>query len=70
MAEAVIVSAARSPIGRAYKGSLREMRGDDLAAQMVQAALSAVPELDPHLFQSSTLCSRSRLAKQARIPRK
>ncbi|NAZ16361.1 acetyl-CoA C-acetyltransferase [Glutamicibacter soli] len=48
MAEAVIVSAARSPIGRAYKGSLREMRGDDLAAQMVQAALSAVPELDPH----------------------
>ncbi|RAX48035.1 acetyl-CoA C-acetyltransferase [Arthrobacter sp. AQ5-05] len=46
MAEAVIVSTARSPIGRAFKGSLREMRGDDLAAQMVQAALAAVPELD------------------------
>lgn len=47
MTEAVIVSAARSPIGRALKGSLREMRGDDLAAQMIRAALDAVPELDP-----------------------
>lgn len=47
MPEAVIVSAARSPIGRAFKGSLREMRADDLAAQMVQAALAAVPGLDP-----------------------
>jgi acetyl-CoA C-acetyltransferase len=43
--EAVIVSAARSPIGRAFKGTLRDMRPDDLAAQMVQAALSKVPEL-------------------------
>ncbi|WP_029144879.1 acetyl-CoA C-acetyltransferase [Microbacterium luticocti] len=48
MAEAVIVSAVRSPIGRAYKGSLRELRADDLATQIVQAALDAVPELDPH----------------------
>ncbi|MER2138478.1 MAG: acetyl-CoA C-acyltransferase, partial [Arthrobacter sp.] len=47
MPEAVIVSAVRSPIGRAQKGSLREMRADDLAAQMVRAALEAVPELDP-----------------------
>jgi len=47
MTEAVIVSAVRSPIGRAQKGSLREMRADDLAAQMVRAALEAVPELDP-----------------------
>ncbi|TQK72865.1 MULTISPECIES: acetyl-CoA C-acetyltransferase [unclassified Nocardioides] len=51
MPEAVIVSAARSPIGRAYKGSLREMRPDDLAAQMVDAALSAVPELDRTLVE-------------------
>ena len=48
MTEAVIVSAVRSPIGRAHKGSLREMRADDLAAQMVRAALEAVPALDPH----------------------
>ncbi|GEO95665.1 acetyl-CoA C-acetyltransferase [Kocuria turfanensis] len=47
MPEAVIVSAVRSPIGRARKGSLREMRADDMAAQMVRAALAEVPELDP-----------------------
>ncbi|BBZ77396.1 acetyl-CoA acetyltransferase [Mycolicibacterium anyangense] len=47
MAEAVIVSTARSPIGRAYKGSLVSIRPDDLAAQMVKAALDKVPGLDP-----------------------
>jgi len=47
MTEAVIVSAARSPIGRAGKGSLVSLRGDDMAVQMAQAALAAVPELDP-----------------------
>ena len=47
MAEAVIVATARSPIGRAVKGSLREMRSDDLAATMVRAVLDQVPELDP-----------------------
>ncbi|APA95824.1 acetyl-CoA C-acetyltransferase [Nocardia seriolae] len=45
MAEAVIVSYARSPIGRAGKGSLVSMRPDALAAQMVQAALDKVPGL-------------------------
>ncbi|EHK88846.1 acetyl-CoA acetyltransferase [Saccharomonospora azurea SZMC 14600] len=47
MPEAVIVSAARSPIGRARKGSLVDMRPDDLTAQMVRAALDKVPQLDP-----------------------
>lgn len=47
MPEAVIVAATRSPIGRAFKGSLTEVRPDDLAAQMVTAALAQVPELDP-----------------------
>jgi acetyl-CoA C-acetyltransferase len=46
--EAVIVSTARSPIGRAGKGSLVDMRPDDLATQMVRAALDKVPELNPH----------------------
>jgi len=45
--EAFVVAAARSPIGRAFKGSLRDVRGDDLAAQMVRAALAQVPRLDP-----------------------
>ena len=46
MPEAVIVATARSPIGRARKGSLVDMRPDDLTVQMVQAALDKVPELD------------------------
>ncbi len=46
MPEAVIVAAARSPIGRAVKGSLKDVRPDDLAAQMVSAALAQVPQLD------------------------
>jgi acetyl-CoA C-acetyltransferase len=48
MPEAVIVATARSPIGRAVKGSLREIRPDDLAATIVRAALDRVPQLDPH----------------------
>ncbi|MGL3148792.1 acetyl-CoA C-acetyltransferase [Microbacterium sp. A82] len=47
MTEAYIVATARSPIGRAGKGSLTSLRGDDLAANMVQAALDQVPGLDP-----------------------
>ncbi len=47
MPEAVIVSAARSPIGRANKGSLVDFRPDDLTATIIQAALAKVPELDP-----------------------
>ncbi|AEA28857.1 acetyl-CoA acetyltransferase (plasmid) [Pseudonocardia dioxanivorans CB1190] len=46
MPEAVIVATARSPIGRAGKGSLRDVRPDDLTAQMVTAALDQVPALD------------------------
>ncbi|HEX8498453.1 MAG TPA: acetyl-CoA C-acetyltransferase [Actinomycetales bacterium] len=47
MPEAVIVSTARSPIGRAFKGSLTQVRPDDLAAAVVQAALAKLPGLDP-----------------------
>ncbi|WP_193103712.1 acetyl-CoA C-acetyltransferase [Brachybacterium sp. FME24] len=47
MPEAVIVATARSPIGRARKGSLKDVRPDDLAAQMIRAALEQVPQLDP-----------------------
>ena len=46
MAEAVIVAAARTPIGRARKGSLVDARPDDLAAFAIDAALAQVPELD------------------------
>ena len=47
MTEAVIVATARSPIGRAAKGSLVDVRPDDLTVSMVRAALDKVPELDP-----------------------
>ena len=47
MPEAVIVATARSPIGRAVKGSLKDLRPDDLTVQMVRAVLDKVPELDP-----------------------
>ena len=47
MPEAVIVAAARSPIGRAHRGSLAQMRPDDLTAAIVSAALEQVPALDP-----------------------
>src|SRR5712672_3359806 len=47
MPEAVIVSTARTPIGRAAKGSLVDARPDDLAAFAIRAALDKVPELPP-----------------------
>ena len=45
MPEAVIVATARSPIGRAFKGSLKDIRPDDLTVQMIQAAMAKVPGL-------------------------
>jgi len=47
MAEAVVVAVARSPIGRAFKGSMISVRPDDLTVQMIAAALAKVPQLDP-----------------------
>ncbi len=47
MPEAVIVSTARSPIGRANKGSLTQLRPDDLTATIIRAALDKIPALDP-----------------------
>ncbi|HTN78048.1 MAG TPA: acetyl-CoA C-acetyltransferase [Acidimicrobiales bacterium] len=47
MTDAVIVATARSPIGRAFKGSLVDARPDDLTVAMVKAALGRVPQLDP-----------------------
>ncbi|MFC8384861.1 acetyl-CoA C-acetyltransferase [Nocardia sp. NPDC057272] len=55
MPEAVIVAAARSPIGRAGKGSLKDMRPDDLTVQMVRAALAQVPNLDPTQIEDLVL---------------
>ncbi|TVY99722.1 acetyl-CoA C-acetyltransferase [Trebonia kvetii] len=51
MPEAVIVGTARSPIGRAFKGSLSSIRPDDLLAQVVTTVLAKVPQLDPALVE-------------------
>src|SRR3989442_14404466 len=51
MAEAVIVSAVRTPIGRANKGALKDVRADDLAALAVKAAVERVPLLDRSLIE-------------------
>src|SRR6204780_683805 len=48
MPEAVVVATARSPIGRAFKGSLVDFRPDDLLTTIIQTALNQVPALDPH----------------------
>jgi acetyl-CoA C-acetyltransferase len=51
VAEAVLVAAGRTPIGRAFKGSLVNERPDDLAAYVVSQVLEQVPELDPHMVE-------------------
>ena len=51
MAEAVIVSAVRTPIGRANKGVLKDVRADDLASVAVRGALERVPQLDYSIIE-------------------
>lgn len=51
MAEAVIVAASRTPIGRAVKGSLAEVRTDDMSAFILKDVLDKVPELDPSMVE-------------------
>src|SRR5580700_9078411 len=55
MPEAVIVSTARTPIGRANKGSLVDCRPDNLAAGIVKAVLAKVPALDPQTIEDIIL---------------
>ena len=53
MPEAVIVATARTPIGRAFKGSLKDIRPDDISTQVVQGLLAKLPELDPTTIDDS-----------------
>jgi acetyl-CoA C-acetyltransferase len=55
MSDAVIVSAVRSPIGRAFKGSLASARPDDLAVQVTRAALDRVPAVEPRMIDDLIL---------------
>src|SRR5499427_7454614 len=47
MREVVLVSSVRTPVGRAFKGTLRSTRPDELAAVAIKGALARVPQLDP-----------------------
>ena len=55
MVEAVIVATARSPIGRARKGSLVDLRPDDLTAQMVTAVMAKVPQVRAAMVEDIVL---------------
>ena len=68
MANAVIVSAVRTPIGRANKGVLKDVRPDDLAALAVKAAVERVPGLDPSLIEDLMLRLPRRRAGNERGP--
>ncbi len=65
MPEAVIVSAARSPIGRANKGSLKDLRPDDLTATIIQAALDKIPGSTPARSTTTTSAAGSPAASRA-----
>jgi len=55
MREVVIVSAVRTPVGRAFKGTLRATRPDELAAAAIKAALEGVPQVDPQEIEDVIL---------------
>ncbi len=55
MPEAVIVDAARSPIGRAFKGSLAQLRPDETAAYVVDQLLERNPDVSPEMIED-VLC--------------
>ena len=64
MPEAVIVSTARSPIGRAFKGSLANERPDDITAQIVGAAMDKIPQLDRNAIEDVILGTGSPAGEQ------
>ena len=61
MPEPVIVATARSPIGRAFKGSLVDLRPDNFATTIVNAVLDKVPELDRNEVDDLILAHKSML---------
>src|SRR4051812_33432559 len=55
MREVVVVSSVRTPVGRAFKGTLRATRPDELAAVAIKGALERVPQLDPNEIEDVIL---------------
>jgi len=65
MPEAVIVATARTPIGRASKGTLVEARPDDMSAFIIDQVLSKVPQLSRARSRTSSGAPASRVANRA-----
>ena len=55
MREAVIVSAVRTAVGKAGKGTLRGTRPDDMAAAAIKGALERVPAVEPAMVEDVIL---------------
>ena len=55
MREVVIASSVRTPVGRAFKGTLRSTRPDELAAAAIKGALDRIPQLDPKEIEDVVL---------------
>src|ERR1700759_5291139 len=70
MRDVVIVSAVRTPVGKAYKGTLRATRPDDLAAVAIKGALARVPQLDPKEIEDVILgCAMPEAEQGANVAR-
>jgi acetyl-CoA C-acetyltransferase len=65
MPDAIVVAAARTPVGRAHKGSLVDVRADDLAVTAVRGALAKVPDLAPELIEDLYLGASSHTGEQS-----
>src|SRR5436190_20706065 len=64
MPEAVIVATARTPIGRAFKGSLIDYRADDMAGFIVKSLLEKVPAVDPASVEDVIMGSANHAGEQ------
>ncbi len=69
MPEAVIVATGRTPIGRAFKGSLVDMRPDDLTALVVRTVLAKLPNSTPRASRTSSSAAVSPPANRASTSR-
>lgn len=65
MSETVIVATARTPIGRAYKGSLVDVRPDDMGGFIVRELLRKVPSLDPSLIDDVMIGAANHVGEQS-----
>ena len=65
MSETVIVATARTPIGRAYKGSLKDVRPDDMGGFIVSELLKKVPQLDPASIDDVMIGAANHVGEQS-----